>query len=140
MIPKGRRARAQRQYTEMDWEVHAPAFKRLLLRLAREYRLPPIYITENGAAFVDEVGPDGQVHDPRRVNYLQEHIGAVREAIAAGVNIQGYFVWSLLDNFEWGWGFARRFGLVYVDYATQQRIVKDSGAWYARLIAQHRVK
>src|SRR5439155_13926523 len=88
------------EYTEMDWEVHAPAFKRLLLRLASEYRLPPMYITENGAAFADEVSADGHVHDPRRLSYLREHITAVREAMAEGANAHGYFVWSLLDNFE----------------------------------------
>src|SRR5204862_2276680 len=89
------------EYTEMDWEVHAPAFKDLLLRLTRDYKLPPIYITENGAAFTDEVSADGHVHDPRRENYLREHIAAVREAMSEGANVRGYFVWSLLDNFEW---------------------------------------
>jgi beta-glucosidase len=121
----------------MDWEVHAPAFKRLLLRLNREYRLPPLYITENGAAFVDEPGTDGKVHDPRRVSYLQEHLGAVRDAMHEGVDMRGYFVWSLLDNFEWAEGYSKRFGVVYVDYPTQRRIVKDSGEWYAQTIAQN---
>ncbi|HEX8229684.1 MAG TPA: GH1 family beta-glucosidase [Chloroflexia bacterium] len=125
------------EYTEMDWEVHAPAFKRLLLRLNREYRLPPLYITENGAAFVDEPGTDGKVHDPRRVSYLQEHLGAVRDAMHEGVDMRGYFVWSLLDNFEWAEGYSKRFGVVYVDYPTQRRIVKDSGEWYAQTIAQN---
>ncbi len=125
------------EYTEMDWEVHAPAFTRLLLRLHRDYRLPPLYITENGAAFVDEVGSDGKVHDPRRVNYLQEHLGAVREAMQEGVDIRGYFVWSLLDNFEWAEGYAKRFGVVYIDYPTQRRIVKDSGEWYSQAIAHN---
>jgi beta-glucosidase len=125
------------EYTEMDWEVHAPAFKRLLLRLANEYSLPPIYITENGAAFTDTVGNDGDVHDERRVSYFREHLGAVREAMAEGADIRGYFAWSLLDNFEWAEGYSKRFGLVYVDYPTQQRIIKDSGKWYAQLIAQN---
>ncbi|MDQ5823191.1 MAG: GH1 family beta-glucosidase [Chloroflexota bacterium] len=125
------------EYTEMDWEVHAPAFKRLLLRLNREYRLPPLYITENGAAFVDEPGNDGKVHDPRRVSYLREHLGAVREAMHEGVDMRGYFVWSLLDNFEWAEGYSKRFGIVYVDYPTQRRIVKDSGEWYAQAIAHN---
>lgn len=127
------------EYTEMDWEVHAPAFKRLLLRLAREYRLPPLYITENGAAFADEVGHDGKVRDPRRVNYLREHLGAVRDAMREGVDIRGYFAWSLLDNFEWARGYSKRFGIVYVDYPTQRRIVKDSGEWYAQAIAQNAI-
>jgi beta-glucosidase len=128
------------EYTEMDWEVHAPAFKRLLLRLSSEYRLPPIYITENGAAFADEVGEDGEVHDERRLNYIREHLDAVHGAISEGADIRGYFAWSLLDNFEWAKGYSKRFGLVYVDYPTQQRIIKDSGKWYARAIAQNRIE
>jgi beta-glucosidase len=127
-------------YTEMDWEVHAPALTGLLARLAREYRLPPIYITENGAAFVDEVSADGHVHDSRRVNYLREHLIAVRQAMAQGVDVRAYFVWSLLDNFEWSWGFSKRFGIVYVDFASQRRIVKDSGEWYSRLVAQNQLE
>src|SRR5204863_1672892 len=122
-----------------DWEVHAPAFKDLLLRLTRDYKLPPIYITENGAAFTDEVSADGHVHDPRRENYLREHIAAVREAMSEGANVRGYFVWSLLDNFEWAKGYSKRFGIIYVDYSTQKRIVKDSGEWYSRAIAQNSV-
>ncbi len=125
------------EYTAIDWEVHAPAFTRLLLRLTREYHLPPIYITENGAAFNDTVSEDGLVHDPRRVSYLREHLKAVREAMTEGADIRGYFAWSLLDNFEWGRGFSMRFGLIYVDYPTQKRIVKDSGDWYTQLIAQN---
>jgi beta-glucosidase len=128
------------EYTEMDWEVHAPAFKRLLLRLAREYHLPPIYITENGAAFVDELNSDGRVHDPRRLSYLREHLTSVREAMAEGADIRGYFVWSLLDNFEWAMGYSKRFGITYVDYPTQQRTLKDSGEWYSQVIAQGRVE
>ena len=122
------------EYTEMGWEVHAPALRRLLNRLQRYYRLPPIYITENGAAFVDQLGPDGQVHDPRRLNYLRAHIAQVGLAIEDGVNVAGYFAWSLLDNFEWAYGYSKRFGMVYVDYVTQRRIVKDSGKWYADVI------
>ena len=125
------------EYTEMDWEVHAPAFKRLLLRLTADYRLPPIYITENGAAFPDEVGADGQIHDERRLSYIREHIGAVGEAISEGADVRGYFAWSLLDNFEWAKGFSKRFGLVYVDYPTQKRTIKDSGKWYAQVIARN---
>jgi beta-glucosidase len=138
---KGNTARVPgAEYTEMDWEVHAPAFKRLLLRLSSEYRLPSIYITENGAAFADEVGEDGEVHDERRLNYIREHLGAVRGAMSEGADIRGYFAWSLLDNFEWAKGYSKRFGLVYVDYPTQQRIIKDSGKWYARVIAQNRIE
>ena len=127
------------EYTEMDWEVHAPALGRLLLRLKRDYVLPPIYITENGAAFRDEIGPDGRVHDPRRLNYVREHLRELCQAIEKGVDVRGYFLWSLFDNFEWSFGFSKRFGIVYVDYATQKRIVKDSGEWYACVIAQDAV-
>lgn len=125
------------EYTEMGWEVHAPALGRLLRRLQRTYRLPPIYITENGAAFRDEVSADGRVHDPRRINYVREHLRELHSAIQEGVDVRGYFVWSLLDNFEWAFGFSKRFGIVYVDFATQQRLIKDSGEWYANVIAQN---
>lgn len=123
------------EYTEMGWEVHAPALRRLLNRLHREYRLPPIYITENGAAFRDEAGPNGRVRDPRRASYLREHTGQVRRAIDDGVDVRGYFVWSLLDNFEWASGYSKRFGIVHVDFETQRRTLKDSARWYARVIA-----
>ncbi len=122
------------EYTEMGWEIHPPAFSRALLRLNREYPLPPIYITENGAAFRDEVSADGRVHDPRRIDYLREHLRQLRLAMAEGVDVRGYFLWSLLDNFEWSFGFSKRFGVVYLDFASQQRIVKDSGEWYSRVI------
>jgi beta-glucosidase len=128
------------EYTEMGWEIHAPALRRLLVRLNEEYPIPPLYITENGAAFKDEVSPDGHVHDARRLNYLRDHFTQTRLAMNDGVDVRGYFVWSLLDNFEWAHGYSKRFGLVYVDYATQMRIVKDSGEWYARVIASNNVE
>lgn len=128
------------EYTEMGWEVNAPALNKLLVDLKREYRLPPVYITENGAAYADEVSSDGAVHDPRRINYLREHIIQARLAMDDGVDLRGYFVWSLMDNFEWSYGFSKRFGLVYVDFATQRRIVKESGEWYARVIAERKVE
>ena len=128
------------EYTEMGWEVHAPALGRLLLRLKRDYALPPIYITENGAAFRDEISTDGRIHDPRRLNYVREHLRELHQAIEAGVDMRGYFLWSLFDNFEWSFGFSKRFGIVYVDYATQKRIIKDSGEWYARVIAQNEIE
>ncbi len=127
------------EYTDMGWEIHAPALRRLLVRLKQEYPIPPLYITENGAAFPDQVSPDGRVHDPRRIAYLHDHLVQARLAIDDGVDLRGYFAWSLLDNFEWAYGYSKRFGLVYVDYATQQRIVKDSGEWYARVIAANDV-
>ncbi len=128
---------AESEYTEMGWEVHAPGLRRLLNTLHRRYPLLPLYIIENGAAFADEIGADGAVHDPRRINYLREHIGAVRVALQDGVDVRGYFVWSLLDNFEWSHGYSKRFGIAYVDYATQRRILKDSARWYAQVIARN---
>jgi len=128
------------EYTEMGWEVHPPAFRRLLLRVHREYPLPPLYITENGAAFADELSADGCVHDPRRIEYLRRHLIQARRAMDEGVDLRGYFAWSLMDNFEWANGYSKRFGLVYVDYPTQQRIVKDSGAWYRGVIARNGVE
>ncbi len=125
------------EYTEMDWEIHAPAMRRMLVRIMRDYAPPPIYITENGAAFADEVSPDGCVHDPRRIAYLQDHFTQARLAMNDGVELRGYFVWSLLDNFEWSNGYSKRFGLMHVDYATQQRTLKDSAKWYAQVIARN---
>lgn len=128
------------EYTEMNWEVCPPAFYRLLTRINREYRLPPLYITENGASFKDEVSADGKVHDPRRQAYLREHFLQVYKAIQDGVDLRGYFVWSLMDNFEWGHGFTKRFGLIRVDYDTLQRIPKDSAEWYAGVIRENAVE
>jgi beta-glucosidase len=127
------------EYTEMGWEVCAPALRRLLEKINNEYRLPPIYITENGAAFKDEVSADGKVHDPRRLDYLKNHFIQTRLAMQDGVDVRGFFVWSLLDNFEWGHGYTKRFGLVRVDYDTQARTVKDSGEWYADVIRKNEV-
>ena len=128
------------EYTEMGWEVHAPALRRLLNRINTDYHLPPIYITENGAAFKDEVSADGKVHDPRRLAYLKDHFIQTRLAMQDGVDVRGYMVWSLLDNFEWGHGFTKRFGIVRVDYETQQRTIKDSGEWYAEVIKHNSVE
>ena len=125
------------EYTEMGWEVHGPGLRRLLVALQQRYPLPPLYIIENGAAFKDVLTSDEQVHDPRRINYLREHVTALHEAIHAGVDVRGYFVWSLLDNFEWAFGYSKRFGVIYVDYPTQHRVIKDSGYWYARVIEQN---
>jgi len=127
------------EYTEMGWEVHAPALRRLLNRLHSDYRLPPIYITENGASFPDVVSPDGKVHDERRLDYLKNHFIQTSLAMQDGVDVRGYFVWSLMDNFEWGHGFTKRFGLVRVDYKTQKRTVKDSGMWYAKVARTNEV-
>jgi beta-glucosidase len=122
--------------TAMDWEVNPDGLRVLLGRLTREYpTLPPLYVTENGAAYDDVVSADGLVHDPERTAYVSQHIQAIADAIAEGSDVRGYFLWSLLDNFEWAWGFDKRFGIVHVDYDTQERTIKDSGWAYSRLIA-----
>ena len=123
--------------TAMDWEIDAPGLVEVLTSVARDYPSVPLYITENGAAFDDVVSPDGAVHDIDRCNYLHAHLSACQEAIGAGVPLRGYFAWSLLDNFEWAWGYTRRFGLFYVDYRDQRRIPKASAHWYAGVIARH---
>ncbi len=116
--------------TDMGWEVYPQGLTELLLRLQRDYpQLPPVYITENGAAFQDEV-VHGRVHDEARVRYLQQHIQAVQDAMRQGARVHGYMVWSLLDNFEWAFGYSKRFGIVHVDYATLKRTPKDSALWY----------
>jgi len=125
-------------YTDMGWEVYPDGLYRLLVRLAEDYAPPAIYITENGAAFSDVPVHDGRVHDVERTAYLDEYIGAVGRAIADGSPVKGYFVWSFLDNFEWAEGYAKRFGIVYVDYPTLERIPKDSFYWYRDLIASRR--
>ena len=119
----------------MGWEIDPTGLHDVLRRLADEYDAPPLYITENGAAFVDEVTSDGEVHDVERVEYLDAHIRAAKQAIDDGTDLRGYFVWSLMDNFEWSWGFDRRFGVVHVDFVTQQRTIKDSGWWLAGIAA-----
>ena len=121
-------------YTAMGWPIDASGMTELLVRLGRDYQGTPMIITENGAAFTDEVAADGGVHDGERVEYLRTHIAAVADAVDAGVDVRGYFVWSLLDNFEWGYGYDRRFGVVRVDYDTQERVLKDSALWYRDLL------
>jgi beta-glucosidase len=119
----------------MGWEVYPDGLRLVLSRLAREYQPPRLYITENGVAFPDTLTDTGEAHDTGRVDYLGEHLLAARQAIAEGVPLQGYFVWSLMDNFEWQHGYVPRFGLVYTDYATQRCIPKDSAAFFARVAA-----
>ncbi|MBL8096876.1 MAG: beta-glucosidase [Anaerolineales bacterium] len=119
----------------MMWEIYPPGLNELLTRVTREYAVPSeIYITENGIPVPDGIDADGRVRDVRRVAYLQAHIAQVHQAIAAGLPIRGYFVWSLLDNFEWAQGYHMRFGLIHVDFATQTRTIKDSGRWFRRVI------
>jgi beta-glucosidase len=121
--------------TAMGWPVVPEALTELLLRLKRDYGDLPLLITENGAAFQDRL-EDGIVEDERRLEYLRAHIAAVERAREQGVDVRGYYVWSLLDNFEWEWGYDKRFGIVYVDYPTQRRIPKRSALWYRDLIAR----
>ncbi|TDO97253.1 GH1 family beta-glucosidase [Marinomonas balearica] len=121
------------EYTDIGWEVAPHAFSELLINLNKQYNLPPMFITENGAACADELKA-GEVDDDQRVRYLHGHINAVNDAIEAGVDIRGYFAWSLMDNFEWAEGYSKRFGLTYVDYETQQRTVKRSGYAYRDLL------
>ena len=123
--------------TAMGWEIYPDGLRELLLTMHRDYRLPPTYITENGGAFPDPT-VDGRVHDADRIDYLATHIAAVGQALAAGVPMAGYMVWSLMDNFEWASGYAKRFGIVHVDYATLQRTPKDSALWYRDLVARCR--
>jgi beta-glucosidase len=117
--------------TAMGWPVQPDGLTELLVRLHTDYPLPPVYITENGAAFYDYVDPEGGVDDEERVAYLHDHLCALHDAMTAGVDVRGYFCWSLLDNFEWAEGYSKRFGLYYVDYLTQRRIPKASARWYA---------
>ncbi len=120
--------------TEMGWEIAPDAFRAVMIEVKARYAGDlPIYILENGAAFPDQVEADGRIRDERRISYLRAYLGAVQDAIAAGVPVRGYFVWSLLDNFEWTLGYGKRFGLVHVDYETQQRRPKDSFHFYAEL-------
>ena len=121
------------QLTEMGWEVYSKGYKDILTRLNDRFDLPPLMMTENGAAMIDSVIA-GRVNDETRLEYFQKHLLAVDEAMRAGVDVRGYFAWSLMDNFEWFNGYTKRFGIVYVDYETQQRIIKESGLAYRDLI------
>ena len=126
--------------TGFDWPIVPESLRDLLVSLRDDYgeRLPPVMVTENGCAYDDPPHATGAVHDDRRIAYLRQHLQAVADAAAAGVDVRGYYAWSLLDNFEWAEGYTQRFGLVHVDYATQRRTPKDSYDWYARVIADHR--
>jgi beta-glucosidase len=126
-------------FTDMGWEVVPEVLTQHLVRLSRDYMPPPMFITENGMANPDSV-VDGRVHDTARVEYLRTHLAAVARAVEQGVDVRGYFYWSLLDNFEWDSGYTKRFGLFHMDYATQERTAKDSAHWYRDFIAQHRAR
>ncbi len=124
------------EITEMDWEVYPQGLYKLLGRLHFDYEFPAIYVTENGAAFPDEV-IDGQVDDPERLSYIKRHLAVAHDAIKIGVPLKGYFAWSLMDNFEWAYGYSKRFGMVYVDYETLERIPKSSAKWYKQVIQEN---
>jgi beta-galactosidase len=121
--------------TQMGWEIHPDGLVDVVQMVHDRAAELPIYITENGAAYPDEVGADGQVDDEERRLYFEQHTAAAGEAVAKGLPLKGYFAWSLMDNFEWAFGFSRRFGIVHVDYETQQRTVKKSGLWFRDFIA-----
>ena len=131
-------ANPEAQHTEMGWEVYPDGLHRLLVRVAQDYAPAAIYVTENGAAFGDVRTHDGGVHDPERTAYLSSYIDAVARAVADGAPVKGYFVWSFLDNFEWAFGYSKRFGIVYVDFPTLERVPKDSFYWYRDHIASQR--
>ncbi len=124
--------------TAMDWEVHAEGLTETLLRMTDDYGARCLYVTENGSAYPDVVGPGGQIDDPERTRYLEEHLAACTNAVNRGAPLAGYFAWSLLDNFEWAYGYDKRFGLVHVDYATQRRTMKGSGHRYAAIVRAQR--
>jgi beta-glucosidase len=136
----GIRAKAERregEYTDMDWLVYPQGLRDLILRVARDYPTGPLYITENGAAYPDSPPTDGRVADPLRVRYYAQHLAACRDAIGSGAPLKGYFAWSLMDNFEWAFGYTKRFGITYVDYDTQERTLKDSARWYREVIRRN---
>jgi beta-glucosidase len=123
-----------RPVTGMGWEIDETGLLEVLLRLHSEYPPVDLYITENGAGYDETLNGDGPIVDQGRIDYIDAHLRAAHDAISAGVPLRGYFTWSLLDNFEWSWGYSKRFGLVHVDYATQRRIPKASARWYADVI------
>jgi beta-glucosidase len=122
--------------TDMGWPLTPEGLKDLCVRWHKEHgaNLPDLYITENGAAYDEGISEDGKCHDARRTSYLQTHIKAIADAIAEGAPVKGYYEWSLMDNFEWALGYAKRFGIVHVDFDTQKRTIKDSGYWYRGVI------
>jgi beta-glucosidase len=127
------------EMTATDWIVDPQGFEDLLVRVQHDYDTPAIVVTENGSAWDDEV-IGGTIHDSRRINYLRGHLNAAHRAIRQGVNLKGYFCWSLFDNYEWAQGYAKRFGITWVDYETQERIIKESGRYFADVIASNSVE
>ncbi len=123
--------------TSFGWSVIPASLTAVLTRIAAEFTTLPLYVTENGASFHDYVDPDGEINDHERVDYLSGYLSAAADAIESGVDLRGYYAWSFLDNFEWAEGYSKRFGLVFVDYRTQERIPKRSALWYHKLISEH---
>ena len=122
-------------YTETGWEVYAPALADLLVWVRDRYGALPLYITENGAAFYDPPrAVEGRIDDPLRVAYYRDHLRSVLDAVSRGVDLRGYYAWSLLDNYEWSLGYSKRFGIVHVDYETQRRTPKASARFYSTVI------
>lgn len=130
---------APEPHTPMGWTIEPAGLTRLLGRIHRDYPGVPLLVTENGTSGRDTVGADGRVHDQERIDYLRTHLAAVHAAISAGVDVRGYYVWSLLDNFEWAWGYSERFGIIHVDYQTQRRTPKDSALWFRDVISNNAV-
>ncbi|MFF7317392.1 GH1 family beta-glucosidase [Streptomyces albogriseolus] len=126
--------------TAMDWPVDADGLYELLVRLRDDLPGLPLMVTENGAAYDDYADPSGEVRDPERIAYLHSHLTAVHRAIEEGADVRGYFLWSLLDNFEWAYGYSKRFGIVHVDFATQRRTPKQSAGWYADVVARNGIE
>ena len=132
-------AGVNRGYTDMGWGIYPERLAALLNTLKDNYGNPKMFITENGMAVADVPDEKGEVNDLARIEYLRGHLQAAHQAIQSGANLQGYFVWSLMDNFEWSVGYSKRFGLVYVDYETQKRILKKSAGWYSDVITHNGV-
>jgi len=130
--------RKEESWMDMGWEIYPEGLFEVLSWLYYEYHINAIYITENGGSFSDQPDENGCIHDRRRIDYLKDHISAAQKALQNNIPVKGYFVWSLLDNFEWGLGFSQRFGLVWVNHETQERILKDSAYWYKDYIAEQR--
>jgi beta-glucosidase len=132
--------RSKTNVSDRDWEIYPQAMYDLLVWLKSGYTFKDFYLTENGASYFDVVSADGAVHDPKRVDFLQQHLATLLRSIEAGVPVRGYFCWSLMDNFEWAFGTSSRFGLAFTDFTTQVRILKDSGKWYGEVARTNQLK
>jgi beta-glucosidase len=137
--PRTVHAAPESEWTSMGWEVYPQGLFQVLARLHLEYNVPKLYVTENGASYADAPRTPKRVPDHKRVQYLRDHFLEVRRAIDAGAPVRGYFVWTLLDNFEWDRGYTQRFGITWTDYETQERILKDSALWYSRVVTENAV-